>query len=932
MATTLNRAPICFKCNSSYKVEEVSSGIFCCRGFCRKIFNSAKETGEVEQLLAQQKKALVGPSGDAPPPKIVNQVNGDDPPNADRTTIPKFKVGEYCRAPFLEANRFVSTWKDGSLYEAVVNHIVDSKQLIVRYVGITDEYQIAVNTKDLRPSQGKAARSVQTEEASRSGHKDVVIDATSFKQGDYCRAFYEGQEYEAQVTSCETDNSGNAFCHVRYLGYGNEETKWMKDLKPSLGKVARKDQRTAANAEMKMSSESSVATTAIYKEGDHCRALYDGAEYDAEITMIAKDENGIEYCTVKFIGYGNEETVWVSDLKPPSTEAKESRPESNEVKVSQSVESFKVGDHCRGTYEGVEYEAEITSIESDENGDKYCVIKFVGYGNEETLWLADLKPSLGEGARKAQQNSIVGEEQITTQNTVSYKAGDFCRVLFEEVEYEAEVLSVAVDENGSEYGTVRYLGYGNESTVWTCELKPSLGDEARKAQISTTSPETQTTLDQQEPKSSFKVGDYCRSFVDDNEYEAEILSVAQDDNAVEYCNIKLIGYESETTVWMADLKLSLGKESRDAQLAMASGNQLEETSLSFKVGDFCRYNSEGSDYEAEITAIDVDDNGMKYCTIKYLGYETEDTVWLSDLKESMGEKSRQSQKELASDIALENEKSTITADRAQTEPIQHQSTKEKDIEISQVSANASNPSLDQETKSATIVHNTTSTNNVCGGASASTPIRNGDHLPMPSASISSLALPDTKLGHDSQNVHVLQDLCNRLLAELDLAGRNKVLESRLSEANQLPTGSLSNNELERENENLRITVHSITEGNKELVEKNKKLEEQLCKKSQMPSSGVSADEVKKLQDKLAMYEEIKKVSKENLMESQKRCLALEDQVKDWRKKYQDKIEQASSDTGMLFKKVESLEQENNKLLKQNKDLQNEILNLKLSSL
>merc|ERR1719245_454875 len=116
---------------------------------------------------------------------------------------------------------------------------------------------------------------------------------------------------------------------------------------------------------------------------------------------------------------------------------------------------------------------------------------------------------------------------------------------------------------------------------------------------------------------------------------------------------------------------------------MASGNQLEETSLSFKVGDFCRYNSEGSDYEAEITAIDVDDNGMKYCTIKYLGYETEDTVWLSDLKESMGEKSRHSQKELASVIALENEKSTIAADRAQTEPIQHQSTKEKDIEHKQ---------------------------------------------------------------------------------------------------------------------------------------------------------------------------------------------------------------------------------------------------------
>ena len=40
-------------------------------------------------------------------------------------------------------------------------------------------------------------------------------------------------------------------------------------------------------------------------------------------------------------------------------------------------------------------------------------VEFVGYGNEETHWLEDLKPSWGEKAREAQGQRAAAEELPT---------------------------------------------------------------------------------------------------------------------------------------------------------------------------------------------------------------------------------------------------------------------------------------------------------------------------------------------------------------------------------------------------------------------------------------------------------------------------------------------------------------------------------------
>ena len=72
---------------------------------------------------------------------------------------------------------------------------------------------------------------------------------------------------------------------------------------------------------------------------------------------------------------------------------------------------------CRAIYseDGAKYEGEITAIESDESGQQYVIVRFIGYGNEDSSWLNDLLPSSGEEARKAQMKAAGIEDTQTTE-------------------------------------------------------------------------------------------------------------------------------------------------------------------------------------------------------------------------------------------------------------------------------------------------------------------------------------------------------------------------------------------------------------------------------------------------------------------------------------------------------------------------------------
>ena len=74
------------------------------------------------------------------------------------------------------------------------------------------------------------------------------------------------------------------------------------------------------------------------------------------------------------------------------------------------MKDWAVGDHCRAVFQedGVEYEGTIGFINANGEGNHYANILYIGYNNEETQWLTDLKPSKGKVARLAQVREATG--------------------------------------------------------------------------------------------------------------------------------------------------------------------------------------------------------------------------------------------------------------------------------------------------------------------------------------------------------------------------------------------------------------------------------------------------------------------------------------------------------------------------------------------
>ena len=74
---------------------------------------------------------------------------------------------------------------------------------------------------------------------------------------------------------------------------------------------------------------------------------------------------------------------------------------------------WQAGDPCRARYsnDGEIYEATIVGVN---HGDASCLVRFVGYNNEEQMAQSSLLRSLGEGARKIQMREAIEVlEQVT---------------------------------------------------------------------------------------------------------------------------------------------------------------------------------------------------------------------------------------------------------------------------------------------------------------------------------------------------------------------------------------------------------------------------------------------------------------------------------------------------------------------------------------
>lgn len=86
---------------------------------------------------------------------------------------------------------------------------------------------------------------------------------------------------------------------------------------------------------------------------------------------------------------------------------------TNEIDSDANTTPLKVGDFVRATYheDNVDYEAQIISIDE---GDATCVVKFIGYDNEQTVRLVDLVDSWGteEQQRQEMEAAVAAEETI----------------------------------------------------------------------------------------------------------------------------------------------------------------------------------------------------------------------------------------------------------------------------------------------------------------------------------------------------------------------------------------------------------------------------------------------------------------------------------------------------------------------------------------
>ena len=261
-----------------------------------------------------------------------------------------------------------------------------------------------------------------------------------------------------------------------------------------------------------------------FEVGDFVVATFtqDNLEYEGELVTSETDpDTEFQYGVVRFLGYNNEETKWLDDLKPSngeearkrqiheatSDEAKlegDAEPEAEvKLEVNPQGQKWKVGDFVVATFseDNVEYEGELMTVETDPDSNHlFGSVKFLGYNNEETQWLDDLKPSKGEEARKRQIQYVTKftadekpaaevkpevKDETKEASGYEWKAGDFISFEAEQGEVSEGVInSIKEDEanSGQFYAVITKLGSEGTYFCWLNQIQASRGQEAREAQ------------------------------------------------------------------------------------------------------------------------------------------------------------------------------------------------------------------------------------------------------------------------------------------------------------------------------------------------------------------------------------------------------------------------------------------------------------------
>lgn len=102
--------------------------------------------------------------------------------------------------------------------------------------------------------------------------------------------------------------------------------------------------------------------------------------------------------------------------KSKQCKSKDSSNQTNKTLINNnSNNDWHLGQYCRTVYneDGIQYESQIISINPQNNS---CVVKYIGYGNEEEKSFNELKPSLGKRAREL-QSQLFDKQDINNSNS-----------------------------------------------------------------------------------------------------------------------------------------------------------------------------------------------------------------------------------------------------------------------------------------------------------------------------------------------------------------------------------------------------------------------------------------------------------------------------------------------------------------------------------
>lgn len=114
-----------------------------------------------------------------------------------------------------------------------------------------------------------------------------------------------------------------------------------------------------------------------------------------------------------------------------------------------------------------------------------------------------------------QDNSTSKQQQQQQYQTINWKQGDYCRLIYTEdnIEYEAQIIELN-HSNGQ--CLVRYIGYENEEWRQLSELRSSAGNNFREMQIQMAIKDGYGNIQQEQPEN--ETGDYTEYHNQPNEF------------------------------------------------------------------------------------------------------------------------------------------------------------------------------------------------------------------------------------------------------------------------------------------------------------------------------------------------------------------------------------------------------------------------------